>query len=640
MTTVGPGALDGTDRNELEIAPQGGYLAKRCPEAVQLDILQPTEPLAKSEFMGMLGGAGITYEGEVFETLGATIAGAVVVDRAIDRDVREELTAAAMLDGATLVIGGRLPVDRAEHRVGEPDVLLRVRDRPKSDGRWAYVPVDVKHHIVRDDEDDDEVSIAELLMLAPWVETGGASASASARCSYADLIQLAHYQRLLEACGHEIDEGRWGGIIGARERLAWYDLDTARWEPSAYFDDLVEVPLSTMESYDRAFGHRLAVIDAAQRHLQDPTVALRAEPVAIPDCPECGWRVWCFPILEAASDLSILPGMNLRKRRWHHERGVTDLQGLAHLDERTARLLTSRVDLVDLVERADGLEPQTPIAEIIPRRPRQISHLAAEGIHVVADLGNLLGPTLTYHDVVMGDLPSQIDRARARLGPCPAYRQRGIDALDVPRGDIEVDVDMENAKEGTYLWGVLHTERGHRGSPSVAYLPFVSWDASPSTAELDAFARFWEWLRDQRVAADGAGTTLRAYCYNKGAEGTQMRRLGALLGLEDEVEQFLASDVLIDLLEVVRRQLVTGTPMGLKTVAKLAGFAWHGEDGGGALAMVRYAEAVGDPHAAVRSAARRWILEYNEDDVRATAALREWLDGDARLLPSVADIER
>ena len=79
--------------------------------------------------------------------------------------------------------------------------------------------------------------------------------------------------------------------------------------------------------------------------------------------------------------------------------------------------------------------------------------------------------------------------------------------------------------------------------------------------------------------------------------------------------------------------------MGLKTAAKLAGFEWRDEDGGGGLAMVRYAEATGDPDAEARAAARRWILEYNEDDVLATAALREWLDGAARLLPAVADIE-
>jgi predicted RecB family nuclease len=81
--------------------------------------------------------------------------------------------------------------------------------------------------------------------------------------------------------------------------------------------------------------------------------------------------------------------------------------------------------------------------------------------------------------------------------------------------------------------------------------------------------------------------------------------------------------------------------MGLKAMAKLAGFTWRGEEGGGALAMVRYAEAVGDtdPDPEVGAGARRWILEYNEDDVRATAALREWLDTEARLLPSVADLK-
>jgi predicted RecB family nuclease len=77
--------------------------------------------------------------------------------------------------------------------------------------------------------------------------------------------------------------------------------------------------------------------------------------------------------------------------------------------------------------------------------------------------------------------------------------------------------------------------------------------------------------------------------------------------------------------------------MGLKTVAPLAGFRWRGEEAGGGQAIVRFAEAVSDHDDAVRSEARRWILEYNEDDVRATAALRDWLDGEARLLPSVAD---
>ena len=60
--------------------------------------------------------------------------------------------------------------------------------------------------------------------------------------------------------------------------------------------------------------------------------------------------------------------------------------------------------------------------------------------------------------------------------------------------------------------------------------------------------------------------------------------------------------------------------MGLKTVAPLTGFSWRDEDVGGALAMVRYVEATLDKDIlALRAAARQWILDYNEDDVRATA---------------------
>ena len=117
-----------------------------------------------------------------------------------------------------------------------------------------------------------------------------------------------------------------------------------------------------------------------------------------------------------------------------------------------------------------------------------------------------------------------------------------------------------------------------------------------------------------------------------------MKRDAPGLGLEDDVEEFLASEQWVDLHEVVRKQLVTGDSMGLKDMAPLAGFSWRDEDSGGTQAIVRYDQASASYDSLVRHQARRWLLDYNEDDVRATAALREWLDGDARDLPSVADI--
>ena len=49
MTTVQTESL-----GVLSVSPQGGYLAKSCPEAVQLDVLRPVEPLPTSQFMTML----------------------------------------------------------------------------------------------------------------------------------------------------------------------------------------------------------------------------------------------------------------------------------------------------------------------------------------------------------------------------------------------------------------------------------------------------------------------------------------------------------------------------------------------------------------------------------------------------------
>ena len=98
-----------------------------------------------------------------------------------------------------------------------------------------------------------------------------------------------------------------------------------------------------------------------------------------------------------------------------------------------------------------------------------------------------------------------------------------------------------------------------------------------------------------------------------------------------------ASDQWVDLLEVVRDQLLTGRSMGLKETAPLAGFVWRSDGGGGTLAIVKYEQATDEeagPEA--REAAQEWLVEYNEDDVRATAALRGWLDGPARCdLPSI-----
>jgi predicted RecB family nuclease len=194
---------------------------------------------------------------------------------------------------------------------------------------------------------------------------------------------------------------------------------------------------------------------------------------------------------------------------------------------------------------------------------------------------------------------------------------------------------MENINDGCYLWGALVVDR-RAAAPEARYLAFASWDPDIEAGELVAFEDFWSWLSGERAKAEAEGASFSAYCYSK-AEQTQMTRIADGLGLRREVNEFLASDEWVDLLEVVRAHLITGRSLGLKETAPLAGFSWRIDESGGTLAMVKYEQATGEDAGPLgREAAQQWIVEYNEDDVRATAALRNWLDGPAQELPPIA----
>jgi predicted RecB family nuclease len=629
-----------------QVPPQGGYLAKQCPVRAQWDLIRPCDPLPVSRVLERRFAAGRQFEADVVAQLVSLHPDACVVAEP-GSDEREAATAAAMKAGAPVIVAGRLPPDPDGRRVGEPDVLVAAAGS-------GYRPVDIKHHRCLDAGDGGLPALCSGLGRPAW-EAAELTPDSSARKRRDDLLQLAHYQRMLEACGMAAPDGRHGGIIGVDGVVTWYDLDAPIWQtPSA--NGRVK-QRSTMDVYDFEFTFRLDILAVAAGHQGDPRAGPLVVPVRIGECAECPWWSWCGPVLHAGSgDVSLVPGVGWREWRIHRDHGVTSRAGLAGLDHRTAALVAAGVDLRPVTAALDTMPDETPLPDVIGRRRKaQLRRLAGAGIDVLGDARALAPGTAAYSDAPMRDLPEQIDLARAALGRSPAYRRRGVTRVRVPRGDIEVDVDMENTEDGAYLWGTLLSAGPWQAGERDGYRPFCTWERLTEGTEAELFGRFWSWLTGLRRDAAAAGLVFRAYCYNAAAENTQMLRIAAAAGLADEVAAFIGSGQWVDLLRVFHNQLITGGPAGLKQVAALSGFTWDVEDPGGGESMLRYDQAVGSPGTgsakpdgqaigssstgpAESAAARDWLLTYNRNDVEATRSLREWLERIASACPPVEDL--
>lgn len=266
-----------------------------------------------------------------------------------------------------------------------------------------------------------------------------------------------------------------------------------------------------------------------------------------------------------------------------------------------------------------------------PDVDEQVVVLVAHGITTAADLLALDPVVVSLADQPIRRLAEAVQGARAQASGRPQLRH-GAERLVVPTADVEIDIDMESALDGTsYLWGAWVDGRYHA---------FKSWEAPTTVVEAEVFLTFWDWLTAQRQAAAAQGRSVAVYCWFKGAESGALRRgakaAAVVLGRDGapaEVEGLLASPHFVDLYEVFTTQLLTGGSAGLKAVATLAGFRWRDTDPNGADSMAWHARAIGDPDPHQQVRARDRLLAYNEDDVRATRAVRHWLRTDLGATP-------
>jgi predicted RecB family nuclease len=545
-----------------------GTLVATCPVRTQWDLVAPAEPAAPTSLQADLAARSAAHRQAIIDELRQRHSGTVVA-AGEDELERAAATRAAMAAGAPVIARAVVPVDPRSGWTAPVDLLVRVGGHPVED-RWRYLPARISRRATAGPSVSGVPAVVrgleDLFDVPPRPDelapVGGRDSSSARR----DLVRLAHAWRVLHAQGAVAPGEAWAGIIDRSGELRWYPLDDPRWPTSAWLPDPSDQPRSILALHDQEVELRTEVAAQTLAHLAEPELRLPLAPVRNPDCPVCPWREHCLGVMEQAQELSLLPRLSWADRDRLHAAGITDLPALA---------------------------AQDPDPPGVPR-----------------DLVDRFGP-----------------EARARLGDAPAYLRPGVTRIRVPRADVELDVDMENVEEGVYLWGVLTTDRTGRAPVDEGYRAYATWEPElDPDASAALTGRFWDELHRTIAAVQAVGLTVAAYCWYEPAENRFLRAFGDHTGRSDEVEAFIGSPLWVDLAKVASSQLITGRSMGLKTVAPLAGFAWRDTEARGDASMVWYRTAT-DPTVAERTRAdvRSRLLAYNEDDVLATRAVREWL---------------
>ncbi len=481
-----------------------------------------------------------------------------------------------MDEGASLIVGPGPLVDEAGERQATVQALVRTG---RSERGFTYAPVVVKNAEVVEPATTRRILLASLDAPAPsearWSE--GFSTRSSLAVTRAGLT-LAHATRVLETLGHA-DPGARGAIVDRRQRVWWLEL-----AGDAY-------PRHSLETYDRLYAERLEVIRAHERWRQGagpfPTT-----PYWHRECPDCPFSSTCERTLEARDDVSLT-----RFTSWEQQ----------------------------VLLREHGVSTRTSLAALDPARARAARHRAP---------GEIEGRPEDHLGRAIDKLDDLIYRARAHLAGEP-LRAVEASAMGCPTAEVEVDVDMESYHDRTYLWGAVVRLRRPVAGLEEGYRAFAEWGPLDAESEGALFGRFWTWFRSVRDRAAEQGASFAAYCFWAQAEdGAMNRAVASAAPGAPSIEELKAfrdtAGAWNDLHELAQRQIQTSGPAGLKVLAQAAGFHWRDATPSGEASMGWYEVAREEGEQA--QALRERLLAYNEDDCRATQALRDWLNGPARAL--------
>jgi len=438
------------------------YSLVACPHRVTMDLFgDPAERDPISPFVRLLWNRGTVHEDDTVSDLRLPF-----LDLSgFTGDEKERRTTAAMARGEALIYSGRI---LADDLLGEPDLLRRSGTR--------YVAGDIKSGMGLEGSED---------LRRP-------------KLHYA--VQLALYTDILERKG--VSDGRTPFIWDIHGEEVVYDLDAPQGERN---------PRSLwMEYQDRL---------AQARGIVDQTVTTLPAYGAV--CKLCHWYSPCLKQLEAADDLTLLPGLGRCKR-------------------------DAMMDRIGTVSA--------------------LSEINLDGF--------LLGKKTVFPRVGSRSLHRFHERAKLVKNADPRPYLREPIMLPVTDFEIFFDVEVDPLRDICYLHGFV--ERWGGDDAARRYTGIFTDD--PDNDEEAAFAEAWRFLSERPSAA------IYYYSPYERSIWRRLQRRYPTVCSEAEVDALFRSEHMVDLYhDVVRPSTEWPTrDYSIKTLARYLGHEWRDKSPSGA----------------------------------------------------------
>ncbi|MBI4714025.1 TM0106 family RecB-like putative nuclease [Candidatus Uhrbacteria bacterium] len=235
---------------------------------------------------------------------------------------------------------------------------------------------------------------------------------------------------------------------------------------------------------------------------------------------------------------------------------------------------------------------------------QEVSRLLKAGVKTISELSlkslvdlERLAPDLSSSRLeIMRDQAIAIKERRHIL--------RGTVDLPTTKTEVFFDIESDPLRDFDYLLGALVVENRKE-----SYHSFFAATPSQEKNMWDEFVAFIEGHLDSPI-------------YHFGQfEVEVVHRFSARYGISDLAREALERNM-IDLLELVRPSVIFPLSFySLKDIAAYLGFEWRAEDASGANSVLWFEEWLKKKNQKLLQK----ILEYNEDDVRATYHLQKWL---------------